>query len=61
VNILEDVELVRRRHHVRPDSLYLFRSLTNGTLIKGVILTFDKFSKDRLITTTIRPVTGITD
>ena len=59
MNVLEDVEVVRRRHHVRQDYLYLFRSLTNVTLPGGVgvILTLDEVSKVRLITTTIQSAT----
>jgi len=55
VTILEDVDVVRWRHHFRPDPLYLSRSLTNVTLPKRVNLTLGKVSKNRLITTTVRP------
>ena len=57
MNVLEDVEIVRRRYDVRPESLYVFRSITDVTLPKRVILTLDKVSKNRLIAKIIRPTT----
>ena len=57
MNVLEDVAVVRRRYDVRPDPLYVFRSLTGVTLPNRVILTLDKVSKNRLIAKIIRPTT----